>query len=306
MELYKKYRPKDFKDVIGQEHVVKPLQKMIEKDNVPHAILLCGPKGCGKTTLGRIIRKKLKCSKWDFSEANCANNRGIDFIRSIERTANLAPMKGETKVWLLDESHMLTGESQDAALKCLEDTPSHVYFILATTDPQKLKKTVRSRCTEYPIRAFDSASLRTLIKKVCKGEKKKLSEEVEDKIITTSDNSARNALVLLEKVLVLSDEEDQLETISKSSSEMAAIQIARALFDPRTKWADMATILKATETEEPESIRYLILSYARTVLLGGGKNAGRAFTVLSIFRDDFYSCKKAGLAMCCYEVIVGS
>jgi len=306
MELYKKYRPKDFKDVIGQDHVIKPLQKMIEKDNVPHAILLCGPKGCGKTTLGRIIRKKLKCNRqWDFIEQNCANKRGIDTIRKIEGEINLSPMKGPTKVWLLDESHMLTSESQDATLKILEDTPSHVYFILCTTEPQKLKKTVRSRCTEYPIRAFDSASLRTLIKKVCKGEKQKLSEEVEDKIISTSDNSARNALVLLEKVLVLSEEEDQLETISKSSSEMAAIQIARALFDPRTKWADMAIVLKATETEEPESIRYLILSYARTVLLGGGKNAGRAFNVLSIFRDDFYSCKKAGLAMCCYEVIVG-
>ena len=304
-ELYKKYRPKSFEDVIGQDAVVKQLEGLFKSDNFPHAVLLNGEKGLGKTSISRILRRKLKCSKFDYNEVNCANHRGIDFIRSIERNAGLSPMQGNTKVWTLDECHMLTSEASNAFLKILEDTPKHVYFILCTTDPQKVIATIRSRCTSFALEPFDSSSLRKLIRKVCKLEKAKISEEVEDKIAANADNSARNALVLLDKVLGLEDEESQLEAISKSTVEVAAIQIARAIFDPRTKWPDMAKILKSTELEEPEQIRWMVLGYAKTILLSGGKMSGRAFDVISVFRDNWFDCKASGLAACCFEVITG-
>ncbi len=304
-ELYKKYRPKTLSEVIGQEQTTKSLQKMIEQKTLPHTILLAGHKGSGKTTIGRILRKALKCSKWDFVEQNCANKRGIDSIREIDRDMNLAPMNGKTKVWLFDEAHQWTGESQDALLKILEDTPSHVYFILCTTDPNKLKATVRSRCTEFPIDSLNSKSLRKILKNVCTEEKREISEEVEDKIIENSDGSARNALVILGKVLNLSNEDDQLEAIRKVSTESAAIEIARTLFNPRAKWTDMSKILKEAKNEEPESVRNLILSYANSVLLGGGKQADRAFEVIQVFRDNWYDCKYSGLSSCCYEIMTG-
>lgn len=305
-ELYKKYRPKSLDDLIGQDAVVGQIKGLFKSDNFPHAVLLNGPKGNGKTSIARILRRKLKCSTWDYSEVNCANYRGIDFIRTIERNAGLSPMKGNTKIWVLDECHMLTSEAANAFLKILEDTPNHVYFVLCTTDPQKVISTIRSRCTSFAVEPFNSSSLQKLIQKVCKLEKAKISEEVEDKIVANSDSSARNALVLLSKVLSLKDEEAQLDSITRSSTETAGITIARALFDPRIKWNEMAAILKKADLEDAEGLRWLILSYAKTILLnGGGITSGRAFSVIQIFRDNFYDCKSSGLIACCYEVKSG-
>jgi len=303
-ELYKKHRPKSFSDVIGQEQVTKSLQKMMEAKRLPHTILLCGPKGCGKTTVGRIVRKELNCSNWDFVELNCANKRGVDTIRDIEQKAHIRPMKGKTRVWLLDECHMLTGEASNAFLKILEDTPSHVYFILCTTDPQKLIATIRSRCTIFPIKPLTSTSIEEIIQCVCKKEKIKISKAVSDKIVSLSDDSARNALVFLDKIALLDKEKDQLQAISEASVEEAAIQIARTLFNRNTNWMKMAEVLKATQKEDVEGMRWMILGYAKAILLNGRKD-DRAFQVIQVFRDHWYDCKAAGLVACCYEIIVG-
>lgn len=303
-ELYKKHRPKNFSDVIGQEQTTKSLQKMIEANRLPHAILLCGPKGCGKTTLGRIIRKKMDCSKWDFIEQNCANKRGIDAVRSIEQKAQQQCMQGTTRIWLLDECHMLTGEASNAFLKILEDAPSHVYFILCTTDPQKLIATIRSRCTTFPIKPLDTDSIKEIVKRVCKKEKVKLSKKVVDKIAELADDSARNALVFLDKIILLEKEEEQLEAISQASVEAAAIQIARTLVNPRTTWPKMAAVLRDTKKEDPEGMRWMILGYAKAILLNGRKDP-RAFQIIQVFRDNWYDCKAAGLVSCCYEIING-
>lgn len=305
-EIYKRYRPHTFDQVVGQEHIVKPLFNLIYHDKMPHAILLHGPKGTGKTTLARILRRQLKCSTYDFKEQNCANKRGIDSIREIEQTMSLAPMKGKIKMWIFDEAHQWTGESQDALLKILEDTPKHVYFVLCTTDPHKLKATIRSRCMEFPVKPLDGESLKILIDRVCKAEKKKLSDAIVDKIISNSDGSARNALILLEKVLILDTEEEQLDTISRATTEVAAIEIARTLMRPNTKWLEMARILKATELEDPEGMRRMILGYAKAILInGGGDMANRAFEVIQEFRDHYFDCGHAGLVASCWQVIMG-
>ena len=304
LELYKKHRPKSFSDVIGQDHVIKSLQAMIKGDRLPHTILFCGPKGCGKTTLGRIIRKKLNCSKWDFVELNCANKRGVDIIREIEHKAHILPMKGKTRVWLMDECHMLTGEASNAFLKILEDTPSHVYFILCTTDPQKLIATIRSRCTIFPIKPLTSTAINEIIKCVCKKENIKLSKAVSDKIISLSDDSARNALVFLDKIALLDKEKDQLEAISEASVEAAAIQIARTLVNPRTTWAQMAKVLKETQKEDAEGMRWMILGYAKAILINGRKD-DRAYQIIRVFEDNWFNCKAAGLVACCYEIVNG-
>jgi len=260
---------------------------------------------CGKTSIGRIIRKELKCSKWDFKEVNCANKRGVDTIRHIEHEAHILPMKGKTRIWLMDECHMLTGEASNAFLKILEDTPSHVYFILCTTDPQKLIATIRSRATIYPIKPLISTSINEIIKRVCEKEKIKISKTVSDKIVSLSDDSARDALVFLDKIALLDKEKDQLEAISEASVEAAAIQIARTLVNPRTTWIQMAKVLKETQKEDAEGMRWMILGYAKAILLNGRKD-DRAFQIIQVFRDNWYDCKAAGLVACCYEIINGT
>ena len=301
-ELYRKYRPKELNGLIGQDNIVKMLNRMISKKRIPHALLLTGPSGCGKTTVARILRRKLKCGRHDFVERNY---RKIEEIREIRLRMNRAPISGKTRIWLMDEAHQLTGDAQNEFLKMLEDTPNHVYFMLATTDPQKLKSTIRTRCTEIVVRSLGKKSLTKLLTYICKMEKMKLSEEVAEKIIECSNGSARKALVFLNQIAELDDEEDMIEAIKATTAEIQAIAIAKALFNSRTSWNDMTKILKETVNEEPEQIRWMVLGYAKKVLLGGGKLYSRAYLIINAFQDNFYDSKHAGLAAAAYEIIIG-
>jgi DNA polymerase-3 subunit gamma/tau len=139
-ELYLKHRPSLFKQVIGQDDAVNVLQQLLKGDRFPHALLLSGPSGCGKTTLARICRDKLECTGADFQELNGADTRGIDTIREIRSHLNLRPMHGKCRIWYIDEAHKLSNDAQNALLKMLEDTPTTAYFMLATTEPNKLIK----------------------------------------------------------------------------------------------------------------------------------------------------------------------
>jgi len=202
-ELYKKYRPKDFEGVVGQTDALKSLQQMAKNKKIPHALLFTGPSGCGKTTLARIVRRELGCGKHDFSEVNCADFRGIDMVRDIRSRMMQAPISGSCRVWLIDEAHRLTGDAMDAFLKILEDTPDHVYFMLATTNPQKLLKTVRTRCTEISVKSLSNKDIVKLVTDVAKKEGKTLPKEVAKKIADKCEGSARQALVLLHQIIDL-------------------------------------------------------------------------------------------------------
>ena len=302
MELYKKYRPKKLKQMIGQSSSVKVLSTYLKKKNIPHALLFSGPSGCGKTTLARILRKELKCGKYDFTEKSY---RKIEEIRQIRSQMYQAPISGKTRIWLLDEVHQLTSDAQNEFLKMLEDTPRHVYFMLATTIPQKLKNTIRTRCTEIVVRSLAKKSMFKLLEGVCNQENTSIPKDVIEEIEESSDGSARKALVLLDQIIELDDEESMLEAIKVTTAEIQGNNIARALFNTRTSWSDMAKILKETTNEEPETIRRMVLGYATKVILGGGKNAKEAYLIIDAFRDHFYDCKHAGLVAAAYEVIVG-
>ena len=304
MELYKKHRPNDFDDIVGQDDSVKRLKVKIDNDELPHFILFTGPTGCGKTTLARIVRRKLHCSRHDFIEGA---PRKIEDVRLIKRRVNQAPMKGNCRVWLIDECHKLTSDAQDEFLKMLEDTPSHVYFLFTTTDPQKLKATIKNRATQVTVKPLCDSDLSDLLVSVCDIEKKKISSEVIDKIIDNSDGSARKALVHLDSVINLKTKQEQLNAIVTASAETQAFDIVRALlYKQNTNWKQMSKVLKETEGEDPEQIRWLVLACCKTEILKAGKFAARAYVIIDAFRDNFYDCKMAGLCAACYEVIAGN
>lgn len=304
-ELYKVHRPKKLDDVVGQPEAVNKLKSMQKAGRFPHTVLLSGPPGCGKTTIARIFKSLLNCGKHDFRELNCADDRGIDVVREIKRRITLQPLGGDVRIWLIDECHQLTSNAQDAFLKELEDTPEWVYFVLCTTDPQKLKKTVLSRCDKIAVKPLNAKDMEFLLKRVLKKEKKELTEEVLDKLIEHAEGSPRQALVLLNSIIDLEDEEVQLKTIERSDTQHQAIEIARALLDTRTKWSAMATIIKAVE-EEAESLRWMVLSYMEKVVLGGGKMAPRAFNIITVFSEPFFNTKRTGLTAACWEIINGT
>jgi len=143
VELYRKYRPTKFSQVLGQREAIATLANMGKRRAVPHCLLFTGPSGVGKTTLIRILREKLGCKEHDYVEINAAEARGIDTIRDIQRRLTLSPLSGRCRVWAIDECHRLTTDAQSALLKILEDTPPTAYFMLATTEPNKLLTTER-------------------------------------------------------------------------------------------------------------------------------------------------------------------
>lgn len=304
-ELYKKFRPKKLKSLIGQEAAIASLSKLVEAKKIPHAILLSGPSGSGKTTIARILKTELNCGDHDFQEMNCADFRGIEDVRDVRRQMGFRPISGDARIWLFDECSKITGDGQTALLKMLEDTPDHVYFILATTDPQKLLKTILTRCTEIKLKALTNTALLTLIGRVAEKEQLSISKEVQQEIAEAAEGSGRKALVILEQIAQLGTDEEKMAGIKISSAaKTQAIELARELFAFKPSWAKVAAILKELN-EEPESIRYLVLGYAKSILLGGGKLSPHAFKVIEIFGNNFYDSKHAGLAAACWEVLHG-
>jgi DNA polymerase-3 subunit gamma/tau len=304
-ELYKKHRPTSFKQVVGQDHAVAALVDLGKRNAIPHCILFTGPSGVGKTTLARILRNKLKCGDADYREINASDQRGIDMVRDVRANMNLAPMSGKTRVWVVDEAHQLTSDAQNSFLKILEDTPSHVYFMLSTTDPQKLKKTIVTRSHEVRLKSIPNKDIVDVIERVT-GEEgiDSLTDDVMDKLLSAADGSARKALVILHAIIGLESEEQQLKTIAESDYQEQAITIARLLLKPSRSWKEIAEVLKGVN-EDAEQLRYMVLGYCRKILLGGGKMASRAANIIDRFQDNLYDSKLAGFALACYDVVKG-
>lgn len=301
-ELYKKYRPRDLRGVIGAENTVAALENMLSRGTLPHTLLFQGPSGCGKTTLARILKNRLECHDLDWKEMNCSDVRGVDSVRDIARLMHLSPTGGPCRIWLLDEVHQWTKDSQHAALKMLEDTPGHVYFLLCTTDPQKLLPTILTRCCEMPVRDLTYEELTLLVNRICRREKVELDEETLEEIVSSAQGSARTALVLLDKVLNL-EEGERIAAVQQHLAEQnEAIDLCRALLNKKPDWRHITKILKDLKGE-PESIRWAVLGYARSVLLS--HKSTQAYTVIRAFEDNFYDSKAAGLARASFEAVFG-
>lgn len=303
-ELYKKYRPTKLSELVGQDAAVRTLADLGRRDSIPHCLLLSGPSGTGKTTIARILKSKLQCSDRDYFEINAASDRGIDVAREVQQRMGLAPIGGKARMWVWDEAHSLPAQTQNCLLKALEDTPKHVYFVLATTHPGKLLKTIRTRCTELKLSELSSKQLTDLVTDVAEKEGLQISEDVAYKIADHSDGSARKALVLLNAVMGIKDEDGQLEAIAKQDFQTEGIELARILMNPKATWREAAKILLGLGEADPEGLRRLVLSYARKVLLSG-KNDKRAASVISCFEKNFFDSGAAGLALACWDVICG-
>lgn len=303
-ELYRRHRPASFNQVVGQDEAVKMLTDFGKRNAMPHCLLFTGPSGCGKTTLARIVKTKMKCGDADYQELNTADFRGIDMVREIRARMNLSPMAGKVRVWLIDEAHKLTGDAQNAFLKMLEDPPSHVYFMLATTEPQKLLQTIRTRATEIKVRGLKEKEMAALLDRVCKDEcGSALIQEVRDKIVDLADGSPRKALVLLNQILGEEDTESALAALSGGVAEKEGIDLARLLLNPRVSWPDITKTLKAIPDLETQSegIRRLVLAYMASVAMGGGKGCAKAIEVIDCFRLPYYDTGKAGLLLSCWD-----
>ena len=217
----RKYRPQSFDEIIGQSHITTILKNAISQDRVAHAYLFTGPRGVGKTTTARIFAKALNCEKGpttkpcnsctacqeitkatslDILEIDGASNRGIDEIRNLRENVKFSPSKGKFKIYIIDEVHMLTPEAFNALLKTLEEPPSHVKFIFATTQPYKVPSTILSRCQRFDFRRIATKDIFESLKQIAKEEKLNIKDEALGLIAKHSDGSLRDGQVTLDQI----------------------------------------------------------------------------------------------------------
>lgn len=304
MELYKKWRPKTLKDVIGQDHITDALSHMIHHAEVPHFMLFSGPPGVGKTSTGRILAERLNCIGQDFQEINCADETGIDGVRSIGlqmQTRSL--VKGGNKMFLMDEVHMLSSNAQSGLLKMTEDTPPHVFMIFATTHPNKLLPTLQNRATHFVFKSVPGGLIQKVVCDIAVAENISLTTPVVESIVENSKGSMRAALVLLEQIAGIKGSKEQLNALvaAGSDSEREGIEIARLLYKGGSGWKPIADTIRGCSLE-PETIRRIVLSYA-TSILQNGKFDQRALFMIEAFQYNFYDSGKAGLLLACAKLI---
>ncbi|MES2023590.1 MAG: DNA polymerase III subunit gamma/tau [Patescibacteria group bacterium] len=205
LALYRKYRPQNFEEMLGQEHIASVLQNAIDTGKISHSYLFVGSRGTGKTSAARIFAHGIGVSNNDIYEIDAASNRGVDDVRELRDGVSTLPFDSKYKVYILDEVHMFTKESWNTLLKTLEEPPNHVIFIMATTELQKVPDTIVSRCQVFTFKKPTDLILKNMLLSVAEKEGFELDAGSAELIAILGDGSYRDALGYLQKVLNFSD-----------------------------------------------------------------------------------------------------
>lgn len=313
MPLQHAYRPTKIDDLWGNEAVkdsVKALFSRREKD-LPHAFLLTGPSGCGKTTLARIIKSHLGINDW--TEIDASSDRGIDQIRYIKQTLSYASMMGGRKGILFDEVHGVTANAQEAMLTMLEDPPPHAYLFLATTNPEKLKKTIHRRCHQYELESMTRGDIVGLLKHIVSQEFEHPEDFPDDVISEIAKNcwgSPGQAVKLLDLIIDLEEPEAMMKAIHNvAGNETEIIELSRVLIRDENfpnKWSKARKILSNLKGSDAESNRLAILGYFHNVLISDStNNHQKAAEIIACYSDSVMYTGKAGLALATYMACGG-
>ena len=270
--LYRKYRPSSLEELVGQPDAVQLISEQIKNSNLSHAYLFSGPRGVGKTSLARIIATTIGCDPvFDITEIDAASHNKVDDVRELNDSVNfIASSPGKKRVFILDEVHMLSNAASNAFLKTLEEPPEHVIFILATTEPERVIETIRSRTTQIAFKRIKNADIITSLEKISKAEKIKLSKDVLEYIANQSDGSLRDAINLFE------------QTFSTFGNKATMEQLYSIL--GKVTITDLLQILEAMGTQDTATVL--------KVLRANYKNGLQAIDILNsitdLFRNLFY------------------
>ena len=270
--LYRKYRPNTLDELVGQPDVVALISEQVIKNNLGHAYLFSGPRGVGKTSLARIIASTIGCDPvFDITEIDAASHNKVDDIRELNDSVNfIASSPGKKRVFILDEVHMLSNAASNAFLKTLEEPPEHVIFILATTEPERVIETIRSRTTHLAFKRIGNEEIVTTLEKISKKEKIKLSKEILEYISNQSDGSLRDAINLFE------------QTYSTFGNKATIEELYSILGKVTT--SDLFQIIEAMGTQDTSTVL--------TILRNNYKSGLQAVDILNsitdLFRNLFY------------------
>ena len=312
--LYRKYRPKNFAEVIGQEHIIRTLTNAIKEGIVSHGYLFTGPHGTGKTTLARLVAKSLNCQQRkdgtfepcnecdscseinqgnaiDLIEIDAASNRGIDEIRDLKEGIRFRPAKSKYKVFIIDESHQLTEAAANALLKTLEEPPSHAIFILATTEAHKMIPTIQSRCQRFDFRKLTMPELIARLENILNLEKIAFEKEALNLIAASASGSVRDAETLLDEVVSFSGKDNKVESqtiqaLLGTADKSAVFQFLDFLSQKQTKEAiEFINELIFKGVDLNEFIK-AVIQYIREALLLKLNSASKSPIVLTFSEEE--------------------
>lgn len=286
-DFHIKYRPQDFDQVIGQDHVIKSLREFEKAGNWPHAYLFTGGSGTGKTTLARILATKLNTHPSAIMEIDAATFNGVDTMRALTSDLQYTSFgDNTTKFIILDECHSLTKSSWNALLKAIEEPPKHVFFAFCTTEAEKVPDTIKTRCHQYNLKTVSYDNLLELLLAITDIEDLKLPEKALPIIAQESLGSPRRALTFLSKARHCTSVEEVREVLESAEEDSDVIELCRLLAG-RTKatWRAAIGIINRLDTKNPESIRLTVLAYTAKALLNtkSDNDAEKLLAILEAF-----------------------
>jgi len=269
--LYRKYRPQKFKEVLGQDHIVKVLESSIKNGNIAHAYIFAGSRGTGKTSIARVFAKEIGTTPNDISEIDAASNTGVDDIRALNESVSTLPFESKYKVYILDEAHMLSKQAWNALLKTIEEPPKHVIFILATTEANKIPETIISRCQTFSFKKPTQKILKDVVVAISKKEGFSLEASSADLVALLGDGSFRDAQSVLQKVMSASKDKkispEEVELVTGAPKTELVNDFIRAI-DENNLELGLEAVSKATESNIDMLLYFkLVLHKMRSILL---------------------------------------
>ena len=314
LALYRKYRPRTFNEVIGQDHIVKTLINQIKLDKISHAYLFCGSRGTGKTSTAKIFAKAINCvgskdgspclscdvcksldgTNIDVLEIDAASNNGVDEIRDLREKVKYPPVVGKYKVYIIDEVHMLSTSAFNALLKTLEEPPAHTVFVLATTEVHKLPATILSRCLRFDFKLVSLEDLSSLLKKVLDSENVKYDEQAINIIARAGEGSVRDTLSIADRCVSFAGDEltykKVLEVLGVSEREIL-IKVTDHILTKNVGEALVELDKVLSGGKSPLVFSNDLISYFRDLLLV--YTLGAASREIVVVKDDIFEKMKA-------------
>ncbi|MGI6607739.1 MAG: DNA polymerase III subunit gamma/tau [Erysipelotrichaceae bacterium] len=318
LALYRKYRPKNFDGVFGQQHIVETLKNAVKNNKLAHAYLFCGPRGTGKTTIAKILAKMVNCESEkerpccicascidiqesghpDVIEMDAASNNGVDEARELVEKVKYAPMSGKYKVYIIDEVHMMTTGAFNALLKTIEEPPSFCIFVLATTEPHKIPSTIISRCQRFDFKKLSKKVIQINLEQVCEKEKINCSKEAISLIADLADGGMRDALSILDQCIAYAQDDITLQDVSdvygvattadkielyQLISEKNVKQLIEKLSEIENKGIDIRRLTTDLITIAKEAVVYIYSNNMDTLSVLNEENAKK---MVSMFDSD--------------------
>lgn len=297
-DLHVKYRPENFDEMVGQDHVVNSINSLFKQKNYPHAFLFTGSSGCGKTTASRIVASMLGCDSHNITEIDAASFGKVEDIRELVASLQYATFgENPTKFIIIDEAHSVTKAAWQAFLKTIEEPPAHVYFAFCTTEADKVPDTIKTRCHTYHLKDVGYDDLYDLLLAVAEAED--ITIDADGKgfqlIAKSAMGSPRRALTFLSKCRGCKTVDEVRVILEEPSEDGEVIELCRMLVG-RTKptWKNVMRIVNSLQAQNPESIRLLIVNYVAKVGMNARTDADayKALNILSAFNKPYNQSEK--------------